>query len=52
MLISLIRNLKLILHILHIPALYFSALENDRTVNKLLFYSQIYELCSWPVVYF
>lgn len=34
MLISLIRNLKLILYILHIPALYISALENDQTVNK------------------
>lgn len=34
MLISLIRILKLILYILHIPALYISALENDQTVNK------------------
>lgn len=30
MLISLIRNLKLILYILHIPALYISAFENDQ----------------------
>ena len=34
MLISLIRNLKLIPYILHIPALYISELENDQTVNK------------------
>lgn len=38
MLISLIRNLKLILYILHIPALYISALENDQTVNKRYYY--------------